>query len=1460
MMSIRSIGSIDHYLFGGFKFNKWGLLNKPVLNLFNILAFMVILFSLPSNIFAETFVSGSITQNTIWTQAGSPYIVTGDVTVRYSSPSWGTTVATLTLNPGVEVRFEPGTGIYVGKNYNSNDYDYYGALSARGTADDPIVFTSNAATPSPGDWKGIYFREQTDDTRTFLEHCIVEYGGHTHSANIYFAGASPTIKSNTVRHSSSDGVYIDDGAAPLISNNNFHGNSGSAINVSPNRVKKTDGNKDPVNGQAYIKIRGGVLTANSTWTKQELPYVVAGDITVRYSSPSWGATVATLILNPGVELRFEPGTGIYVGKNYASNEYDYYGALSAQGTPETPIIFTSNAASPAPGDWKGIRFQNQTIDADSLLEHCIVEYGGHTNNANIYLASAKPTIQYNTIRNSSHSGIYVSGTGANGSTVSCNNLKDNMYGIYTADNAQPLVNNNNFLRNQLYGIYNADSVVVDAKDNWWGDADGPGVNGDDVYGNVDDAPWLAAESNCIDTPPTNSPPFEPTNPDPADGVVRIPVITEELPVTVTLNWTGGDPNPWDTVVYDVYFGNTPGGLVKLADSIISDSFDKTDLTEGITYYWQIIARDDVGAETVSPVWSFTTLGPPPDLVINQIEWDPLQNLAAGQEIFFTATVENIGSGPVVDVFQVDFKIDGTSIGSKTVDPVIPAAGTTRIVQTWTARTGDFSIEVIADSTGTVVESLEDNNNHSAGLPHIIDPTPPQLVSTVPNHDASLNELSRIEFILFDQFGSVDDAAVIASVVMLDSSSQPVGCTLSENNDHFTIRPNSLPLDDDTYLVSLAAIDLAGNTQNYSFSFTVDKQDPAEPAITGGTVTSGLIRVRPDQNYSNSTHVTLTGTREDNTSVWINNQLMVDLASDTWSVDMTLMQGNHSLEIWTADAAGNRSPSGWVDIQVDSIAPSISVVSPSHNSFVNTPPTMMVIDYQEAGSGLNLEDSTHSIKDDNQVEIAGTWAVSGGNQLVFTPTVPLAQSHYTIALQLVDGLGNQGEAAQYHFTVDTTPPPAPAVHPVTSPTHNPTQEVSGTKETYAAILIDGLQAVDQTASPDWQHTLDLASGSNAFTIVARDRAGNQSAGVSIDIIFDDIPPPPVNTLTIDGQGDGTTVSLNWNGYDEAGHGDIAFYRIYVEPDAFSDVAGLIPHSTTTAGHFSVTVQNLARNTTYWVAVIAVDAIGNAQSTVNPVSGAPLDMVPPEDVTNLQAQSFADRLEFSWNHSADAAGDLAGYRVFFGDDNVGEVMAATQNTVDKTGLAAATGYPFRVHSIDNDSNQSNAAMVTGVTLLPNPADPAADPQSGYVDFTWDGATPSEYVKHYAVYKSESDFSTVEGMSPLLTTTTTSVKVAGLTNGQTYYFAVTTVNTSGGEDKAVSTVSATPRQDTSGPEISEVKIDGASFDQRPCTEQAGYLHRSCHRSGRNQPAGVCDRYRNNPCRLQPRVFLLLECRTRR
>ena len=156
MMSNRSSNSPFNYLYLGFRFCVRRLIAKTALNLLPTLAFLFIQFSLPFNIYAETFVSGNITQNTTWTLAESPYIITGDLAVRHSEFRDSPT-ATLTIEPGVVVRFEPGTGLYIGYRGGAYNHSWFGALFAQGTESAPITFTSNAANPAPGDWKGIYF-------------------------------------------------------------------------------------------------------------------------------------------------------------------------------------------------------------------------------------------------------------------------------------------------------------------------------------------------------------------------------------------------------------------------------------------------------------------------------------------------------------------------------------------------------------------------------------------------------------------------------------------------------------------------------------------------------------------------------------------------------------------------------------------------------------------------------------------------------------------------------------------------------------------------------------------------------------------------------------------------------------------------------------------------------------------------------------------------------------------------------------------------------------------------------------------------------------------------------------------------------------------------------------------------------------------------------------------------------
>ena len=95
----------------------------------------------------------------------------------------------------------------------------------------------------------------------------------------------------------------------------------------------------------------------------------------------------------------------------------------------------------------------------------------------------------------------------------------------------------------------------------------------------------------------NNPPYPPSTPNPCNGTTNLSICP------LNLSWIGGDPDPGDTVLFDIYFGSTnPPPLV---------ASNVSEYTTGIlgfnkTYYWKIVAWDDHGASTHGPIWHFTT--------------------------------------------------------------------------------------------------------------------------------------------------------------------------------------------------------------------------------------------------------------------------------------------------------------------------------------------------------------------------------------------------------------------------------------------------------------------------------------------------------------------------------------------------------------------------------------------------------------------------------------------------------------------------------------------------------------------------------------------------------------------------------------------------------------------------------------------------------------------------------------
>jgi len=100
---------------------------------------------------------------------------------------------------------------------------------------------------------------------------------------------------------------------------------------------------------------------------------------------------------------------------------------------------------------------------------------------------------------------------------------------------------------------------------------------------------------AVSQPPL--PPYLPSNPYPANGATNIPI-------NLTLSWTGGDPNG-DLVTYDVFFGTT-NPPSKVVSNQSATNYNPGTLAHETLYFWKIIAWDDSNAISEGPVWNFTT--------------------------------------------------------------------------------------------------------------------------------------------------------------------------------------------------------------------------------------------------------------------------------------------------------------------------------------------------------------------------------------------------------------------------------------------------------------------------------------------------------------------------------------------------------------------------------------------------------------------------------------------------------------------------------------------------------------------------------------------------------------------------------------------------------------------------------------------------------------------------------------
>jgi hypothetical protein len=142
-------------------------------------------------------------------------LITEDITWGDGSPGSYELDFNALVDVGVTLTIEPCTRILMAPDAT---LQVEGTLMARGTEDCPIVFTSAAEDPMPGDWARVYFTAThgpgvVDESNEYVSGSILEfvevlYSGGVSGAIVIEGAESPVVRDVRVARSSSDGIAL----------------------------------------------------------------------------------------------------------------------------------------------------------------------------------------------------------------------------------------------------------------------------------------------------------------------------------------------------------------------------------------------------------------------------------------------------------------------------------------------------------------------------------------------------------------------------------------------------------------------------------------------------------------------------------------------------------------------------------------------------------------------------------------------------------------------------------------------------------------------------------------------------------------------------------------------------------------------------------------------------------------------------------------------------------------------------------------------------------------------------------------------------------------------------------------------------------------------------------------------------------------------------------------------------
>jgi fibronectin type 3 domain-containing protein len=321
--------------------------------------------------------------------------------------------------------------------------------------------------------------------------------------------------------------------------------------------------------------------------------------------------------------------------------------------------------------------------------------------------------------------------------------------------------------------------------------------------------------------------------------------------------------------------------------------------------------------------------------------------------------------------------------------------------------------------------------------------------------------------------------------------------------------------------------------------------------------------------------------------------------------------------------------------------------------------------------------------------------------------------------------------------------------------------------------------------------DAISG---YVVVTVEGVDSNGVYFTVPGTTDVTPPEPPTGLTAEDHPNDTggAIDLSWSPSTSP---DVAYYGIFrsTVPDAATN--GTLIDTTTGTSYTDI---NVIDGTTYYYVVRAYDFAPppggpNESNPSNEASAYSHENIPPDAPTNLTATAGDSIVDLTWN--ASLATDTAGYFIYRSLTSGSGYTRVNTTPVSETSyrdsnLPKGTTYYYVVKAVDNWGNESNPSNEVSATpfdtVPPNPPTGlSAWPTDYAVVLSWDSNVESD-TAGYNIYRSLTSGSNYTFISY---TTNTSYTDSGLTNGTTYYYVITAIDTSGNESSSSAEVWATP-----------------------------------------------------------------------